>query len=344
MRILVTGGAGFIGSAFIRLLLNGESEVEIANLDALTYAGNLDNLAPVADNPRYRFLHVDLRDGEATAAAVEDFAPEAVVHFAAESHVDRSILSPKPVVDTNFTGTFHILEAARKAKVERFVHVSTDEVYGSIDPPHDADEEYPLRASSPYSASKAGSDLLALSYWTTYKMPVSVTRASNNYGPYQFPEKLIPLMVCNALEDQPLPVYGDGQQIRDWLYVDDHARAIEAVLHKGASGEIYNIGGSRALPNLDVVKKILDATGKPESLIKWVTDRPGHDRRYAITSEKVSNATGWAPQMPFEEGLAATVAWYRENQTWVQRVRSGAYREWQEQNYGSRDAALSSLG
>ena len=344
MRILVTGGAGFIGSAFIRLLLSGESDVEIANLDALTYAGNLDNLTSVADDPRYRFLHVDLRDGEATAAAVEDFKPEAVVHFAAESHVDRSILSPKPVVDTNFTGTFHILEAAKQAKAERFVHVSTDEVYGSIDPPHDADEEYPLRASSPYSASKAGSDLLALSYWTTYKMPVSVTRASNNYGPYQFPEKLIPLMVTNALEDQQLPVYGDGQQIRDWLYVDDHARAIEAVLHKGAAGEIYNIGGSRALPNLDVVHKILEATGKPESLIKRVTDRPGHDRRYAITSEKVSKATGWVPQVPFEEGLAATVAWYKNNQTWVQRVRSGAYREWQEKNYGSRDAALSSLG
>lgn len=344
MKLLVTGGAGFIGSAFIRLLLTGDSDVEIANLDALTYAGNLDNLAPVADNPRYRFLHVDLRDGQATMDAVEGFGPDAIVHFAAESHVDRSILSPKPVIDTNFTGTFHILEAAKKAKVERFVHVSTDEVYGSIDPPHDADEEYPLRASSPYSASKAGSDLLALSYHTTYKMPVSVTRASNNYGPYQFPEKLIPLMVCNALEDQQLPVYGDGQQVRDWLYVDDHARAIEAVLHKGGAGEIYNIGGSRALPNLDVVRKILEATDKPESLIKWVTDRPGHDRRYAITSEKVMSATGWAPQVAFEEGLASTVNWYRENQTWVQRVRSGAYREWQEQNYGARDKALSSLG
>jgi dTDP-glucose 4,6-dehydratase len=344
MRILVTGGAGFIGSAFIRLLLGEASEDSVANLDALTYAGNLENLTSVEDDPRYRFLHVDLRDGEATMDAVETFAPEAVVHFAAESHVDRSILSPKPVIDTNFTGTFHILEAAKRAKVQRFVHVSTDEVYGSIDPPHDADESYPLKASSPYSASKAGSDLLALSYWTTYKTPVSVTRASNNYGPFQFPEKLIPLMVCNALDDQPLPVYGDGLQVRDWLYVDDHARAIRAVLERGAPGEIYNIGGSRALPNLEVVKRILEATGKPESLIKWVTDRPGHDRRYAITSEKVMSTTGWTPQMPFEEGLAATVAWYRENQTWIERVRSGAYREWQEKNYGSRDAALSNLG
>ena len=344
MRILVTGGAGFIGSAFIRLLLSGEGEDSVANLDALTYAGNLENLTSVEDDPRYTFLHVDLRDGQETANAVEAFAPEAVVHFAAESHVDRSILSPKPVVDTNFTGTFHILEAARRAKVQRFVHVSTDEVYGSIDPPHDADETYPLRASSPYSASKAGSDLLALSYWTTYKMPVSVTRASNNYGPYQFPEKLIPLMVCNALDDQPLPVYGDGQQVRDWLYVDDHARAIRAVLERGKPGEIYNIGGSRSLPNLEVVKRILEATGKPDSLIRWVIDRPGHDRRYAITSEKVIAATGWVPEMPFEEGLAATVSWYRDNQRWVERVRSGAYREWQEKNYGSRDAALSNLG
>ncbi|MEZ5365009.1 MAG: dTDP-glucose 4,6-dehydratase [Bryobacterales bacterium] len=344
MRILVTGGAGFIGSAFIRLLLSEPSDDSVANLDALTYAGNLENLAPVADDPRYRFLHVDLRDAQATMDAVEEFAPEAIVHFAAESHVDRSILSPKPVIDTNFTGTFHILEAAKKAKTPRFVHVSTDEVYGSIEPPHDADENDPLRASSPYSASKAGSDLLALSYCTTYKMNVSVTRASNNYGPYQFPEKLIPLMICNALEDQALPVYGDGQQVRDWLYVDDHARAIRAVLDRGEAGEIYNIGGSRALPNLDVVKKILAATGKPESLIKWVTDRPGHDRRYAITTEKVQKATGWQALMPFEEGLAATVAWYKENQGWVGRVRSGAYREWQEKNYGGRDAALSSLG
>jgi dTDP-glucose 4,6-dehydratase len=276
--------------------------------------------------------------------AVEAFAPDAVVHFAAESHVDRSILSPKPVIDTNFTGTFHILEAAKRAKASRFVHVSTDEVYGSIEPPYDADESYPLRASSPYSASKAGSDLLALSYWTTYKMPVSVTRASNNYGPYQFPEKLIPLMVCNALDGQALPVYGDGQQVRDWLYVDDHARAIRAVLDRGEPGEIYNIGGSRALPNLEVVHRILEATGQPASLIEWVTDRPGHDRRYAITSEKVMQATGWEPQMPFEEGLAATVAWYRENQGWIERVRSGEYRAWQEKNYGGRDAALSNLG
>jgi dTDP-glucose 4,6-dehydratase len=219
------------------------------------------------------------------------------------------------------------------------VHVSTDEVYGSLEPPLEADETYPLHASSPYSASKAGSDLLVLSYFTTYKQPVLVTRASNNYGPYQFPEKLIPLMISNALEDKSLPVYGDGQQIRDWLYVEDHARAILSVLRKGREGEVYNIGGSRSLPNIEVVHKILAATGKPESLIRYVTDRPGHDRRYALSSEKIERETGWAPRMPFEEGLAATVDWYRKNSAWVQRVKSGEYQNYYEQNYAGRTAA-----
>lgn len=337
MKILVTGGAGFIGSAFVRLLLSGDEEVQVANLDALTYAGNLENLESVAQDTRYRFLHVDLRDAEAASAAVQQFAPDAIVHFAAESHVDRSILSPKPVIDTNFLGTFHLLEAARRLEVPRIVHVSTDEVYGSIDEPEEADENWPLSASSPYSASKAGSDLLALSYATTYGMNVSVTRASNNYGPFQFPEKLIPLMISNALADEELPVYGDGQQVRDWLYVDDHCRAIRAVLDKGARGEIYNVGGTRDLPNLEVVRRILAATGKPDSLIRYVKDRPGHDRRYAITSEKLITATGWKPQVDFDTGLAQTVAWYRDNPGWVERVRSGAYREWQERNYGRRD-------
>ncbi len=340
MKILVTGGAGFIGSAFVRLLLSGEQEFQIANLDALTYAGNLENLASVDQDPRYSFLHVDLRDAAATSAAVEEFRPDAIVHFAAESHVDRSILSPKPVIDTNFVGTFHLLEAARRLEISRFVHVSTDEVYGSIDEPDEADEGWPLKASSPYSASKAGSDLLALSYATTYGMNVSVTRASNNYGPFQFPEKLIPLMISNALADEELPVYGDGQQVRDWLFVDDHCRAIRAVLEKGRRGEIYNVGGTRDLPNLEVVRRILAATGKPESLIRYVRDRPGHDRRYAITSEKLMQETGWKPAVDFDQGLAETVAWYRDNSGWVERVRSGAYREWQEQNYGRREADL----
>jgi dTDP-glucose 4,6-dehydratase len=229
-----------------------------------------------------------------------------------------------------------MLEAARAAKTARFLHVSTDEVYGSIEEPHDADESYLLKPSSPYSASKAGSDLLALSYFVTFKMPVIVTRASNNYGPYQFPEKLIPLMISNAMEDKPLPIYGDGMQVRDWLYVDDHCRAIWAALSKGAPGEVYNIGGSRALPNREVVEMILSQLGKPRSLMTTVTDRPGHDRRYAITTEKLERATGWSAQVPFEEGLARTIAWYRENSGWVSRVKSGAYLKYYDDNYGDR--------
>ncbi len=336
MRLLVTGGAGFIGSAFVRLTAAGADGLQIANLDALTYAGNLENLASVPPGPAYRFCKADIADASAVDEVFASFRPDAVVHFAAESHVDRSILSPEPVIRTNLNGTFTLLEAARRYGVSRFVHVSTDEVYGSIDEPFEADENYPLRASSPYSASKAGSDLLALSYHTTYKMNVSVTRASNNYGPYQFPEKLIPLMIANALEGKPLPVYGDGMQIRDWLYVDDHCRAIRAVLDKGRPGEVYNIGGSRALPNIEVVKRILAATGRDESLIRYVTDRPGHDRRYALTSEKLESETGWKPRVEFEQGLADTVRWYRENEAWVANVRSGAYREFYEKNYAGR--------
>src|SRR5947209_1352904 len=272
MKILVTGGAGFIGSSFVRMAVRQRWAERIINLDKLTYAGNLDNLREIGADATYRFVHADVCDAEEVEAIFASEAPDAVIHFAAESHVDRSIHSPAPVIQTNFNGTFTLLEAARKHKVARFVHVSTDEVYGSIDPPHEADETYPLRASSPYSASKAGSDLLALSYYTTYKLNVSVTRASNNYGPYQFPEKLIPLMISNALEDRPLPVYGDGQQVRDWLYVEDHCRAIRSVLEAGGPGEIYNIGGNCSLPNLEVVHRILRATGKPESLITRVTE------------------------------------------------------------------------
>jgi dTDP-glucose 4,6-dehydratase len=291
----------------------------------------------VAEHPGYRFVHADICDADAVERALRDEAPDAIVHFAAESHVDRSIHSPAPVIQTNFNGTFTLLEAARRRNIARFVHVSTDEVYGSIEPPHDADENYPLRASSPYSASKAGSDLLALSYFTTYKMNVSVTRASNNYGPYQFPEKLIPLMISNALENKPLPVYGDGQQVRDWLYVEDHCRAIRAVLEKGRAGEVYNVGGNCSLPNLEVVHRILQATGKPESLITRVTDRPGHDRRYALTNAKLSGETGWQPQMDFTHGLQATVDWYTHNQAWVERIKSGEYRRFYELNYSHRE-------
>jgi len=335
MKILVTGGAGFIGSAFVRMVM-GETDWQVVNLDKLTYAGNLENLTSIENNPRYRFIHADICDEQAVDSAMAGEKPDAIVHFAAESHVDRSILSPAPVIDTNFRGTFTLLEAARRQRTGRFVHVSTDEVYGSLPAPEEATEEFPLNPSSPYSASKAGSDLLARSYFVTYKLPVLITRASNNYGPYQFPEKLIPLMIANALEDRPLPVYGDGQQVRDWLYVDDHCRGILAVLAKGRDGEIYNIGGNRSLANLVVVRDLLELSGKPESLIQYVTDRPGHDRRYALSSAKLMRETGWAPRMNFESGLSETLQWYRTNPGWVERVRSGAYRAYYESNYGSR--------
>jgi len=332
MKLIVTGGAGFIGSAFVRMVVSAGTD-HVINLDKLTYAGNLDNLAPVADRPNYRFVHGDVADGDLIDNLIAEERPDAIVHFAAESHVDRSILSPSASFETNLRGTFTLLEAVRKHKTQRYVHVSTDEVYGSLEEPLEADEEYPLKPSSPYSASKAGSDLLALSYFTTFRCPVLLTRASNNYGPYQFPEKLIPLMISNALEDKPLPIYGDGMQVRDWLYVDDHCRAILSVLQKGCEGEIYNIGGSRALPNREVVQRILEATGKPESLMTTVTDRPGHDRRYAITSEKLERETGWSAQVPFEEGLQSTVDWYRANREWVSRVKSGEYQDFYKANY-----------
>ena len=337
MNFLVTGGAGFIGSAFVRLLLSdSDRSHRVVNLDKLTYAGNLENLTSIAGNARYRFVHGDICDGALVNPLVAEEKPDVIVNFAAESHVDRSILSPAPVFETNLRGTFTLLEAARTHQTPRYIQISTDEVYGSIDPPHDADENYPLRASSPYSASKAGADLLALSYYVTYKMPVTVTRASNNYGPYQFPEKLIPLMISNALENKPLPIYGDGQQIRDWLYVDDHARAILAVIDRGKPGEIYNIGGSRALPNLDVVRKILATVGKPDTLMQTVKDRPGHDRRYALSSEKLTRETGWQARVPFEEGLRETIEWYKSNAAWTERIKTGEYQNYYQSNYGGR--------
>lgn len=338
MKVLVTGGAGFIGSAFVRMAI-GETDYRVVTLDKLTYAGNLENLAPVEGSDRYRFVHGDICDAALVDSLIAEERPDAIVHFAAESHVDRSILSPEPVVRTNFNGTFSLLEAAKRHAVGRFVHVSTDEVYGSLEAPAEADENYPLNPSSPYSASKAGSDLLARSYFVTFKLPVLITRASNNYGPYQFPEKLIPLMITRALDGQSLPVYGDGQQVRDWLYVDDHCRGILAVLQKGRDGEIYNIGGSRSLPNLDVVRMLLAATNQPESLIAYVKDRPGHDRRYALSSEKLMRETGWNPVVPFEAGLSRTIEWYRANTAWLSHVRSGEYRAYYERNYGDRTVA-----
>jgi dTDP-glucose 4,6-dehydratase len=340
MKLLVTGGAGFIGSAFIRLSLESELAVQILNLDKLSYAGNLENLEPVEHLPNYRFVHGDICDAELVKSIFTNEKPDAVVHFAAESHVDRSILSPSPAFETNLRGTFTLLEAARVHRTARFVHVSTDEVYGSLNAPLEAGEDFPLNPSSPYSASKAGSDLLARSYFLTYRVPVVITRASNNYGPYQFPEKLIPLMITNALAGRSLPVYGDGMQVRDWLHVDDHCRGIRAVLEQGREGEIYNIGGNRSLPNLEVIRMILAATGKPESLIETVPDRPGHDRRYALSSEKIRRETGWAPAVAFEQGLAATIEWYRHNSGWVKHVRSGEYLTYYARNYENRQDEL----
>jgi dTDP-glucose 4,6-dehydratase len=338
MKLLVTGGAGFIGSAFVRYVLAHRPDVRVVTFDALTYAGNLENLADVQDHPRHLFVHGDIRD-EAQVEAVFATGIDAVAHFAAESHVDRSILSPDPVIDTNVRGTGRLLDAARAARISRFVHVSTDEVYGDIEEPLEADESFPLRPSSPYAASKAASDLLALSYVRTYGLPVMITRASNNYGPYQFPEKLIPLMISNALEGAPLPIYGDGQQVRDWLYVDDHCRAVLAVLEQGTIGEIYNVAGACHLPNLEVVRRVIEIVGAPDTLITRVTDRPGHDRRYALRGDKIARDTGFVPEVSFEDGLARTVRWYQDHAGWIARVRSGAYRDYYTQNYGWRSTA-----
>ncbi len=336
MKLLVTGGAGFIGSCFVRMVLSEGLADHLVNVDKLTYAGNLENLLPVAGHSGYRFEHADICDEARMRELCEDEKPDAIVHFAAESHVDRSIHSPAAAIQTNLNGTFSLLEAARRTSVPRFLHISTDEVYGSIEEPHEADEDYPVRASSPYSASKAGSDLLALSYFTTFKLNVSVTRASNNYGPYQFPEKLIPLMISNALDGKSLPIYGDGQQVRDWLFVEDHCRAIYAALRQGRAGEIYNIGGNCSLPNLEVVRRILKATGQTEKLLTRVADRPGHDRRYALTNEKLRRETGWEPKMDFDRGLRLTVDWYKQNQAWVERVKSGEYQKFYSLNYSNR--------
>jgi dTDP-glucose 4,6-dehydratase len=339
MKLLVTGGAGFIGSAFVRYVLANQPGIGIVTLDKLTYAGNLENLAAVDGHPRHTFVLGDIGDGPLVTSLLEDTSVDAIVHFAAESHVDRSILSPHQALETNVTGTATLLGCARAAKVARLVLVSTDEVYGDIDAPGEADETFPLRPSSPYAASKAAGDLLALAYARTYRLPVVITRASNNYGPYQFPEKLVPLMISNALDGLPLPVYGDGLQVRDWLYVDDHCRGILAVLQHGRDGEVYNIGGNCSLTNGDVVRRILDIIGAPQTLIRTVADRPGHDRRYALRSDKVARDTGFTPQMSFDDGLRATVEWYRKNRAWTGRVKSGEYRDYYVKNYGWRTGA-----
>jgi dTDP-glucose 4,6-dehydratase len=336
MNVLVTGGSGFIGSNLVRLLLAERPGWRIVNLDKLTYAGNAENLADLEEGPRYRFVRGDVCNGELVGDVFKTERIECVMHLAAESHVDRSILEPSVFIETNVRGTQVLLEAAREFGVRRFLHVSTDEVYGSLGPTGLFTEATPLAPSSPYSASKAASDLLALAYARTFRVPVVVTRCSNNYGPYQFPEKLIPLMIANAVRDLPLPVYGDGMNVRDWIHVEDHARGLLAAAERGADGEVYNLGASSERHNLHIVEHVLDLLGKPRSLIRFVTDRPGHDRRYAIDSRKAQAALGWTPRHGFEEALAATVRWYLEHRGWWERIISGEYLKYYERQYGAR--------
>ena len=333
MRILVTGGAGFIGSNFIRHLLTEERECSVVNLDKLTYAGNLENLADIEGVSSYRFVKGSICDAE----LVDDLLGmefDAVVNFAAESHVDRSIQDSRAFVETNVFGTQTLLEACRKRRVPKMVQVSTDEVYGSVGAPGRFTEESPLSPNSPYAASKAAADLFATAYVRTYGFPVIISRSSNNYGPYQFPEKFIPLFITNALAGEPLPLYGDGLHIRDWLHVQDHCEALALILKRGRPGETYNIGGNAEWPNIDVARLILRALGKPDSLVAHVTDRLGHDRRYALDSGKLERELGWKPRMSFEAGLQETVRWYRSHEAWWQRVKRGEYREYYRKTYG----------
>ena len=332
MKILVTGGAGFIGSNFVRHVLTAHADDAVINFDKLTYAGNLENLRDVETDPRYRFVRGDIGDRAQVLEAMEGV--DAVVHFAAETHVDRSNAGAAEFLSTNVTGTFTLLEAARELKVARFVAIGTDEVYGSI-AKGAARELDPLNPSNPYSASKAAAALLARAYWTTHRLPVIVTRSSNNLGPYQYPEKVIPLFITNAIEDKPLPLYGDGKNVRDWLYVLDNCAAIDLVLRKGKEGEIYNIGGSHEVENIVLTRQVLHLVGKPETLITPVVDRPGHDRRYALDSGK-AHGLGWKPTHTFPKALEATVSWYKEHEAWWKPIKSGAFRAYYEKQYQSR--------
>ena len=339
MTILITGGAGFIGANFIFYMLREHPDYRIVCIDKLTYAGNLKTLAPAMDNPHFRFVRADICDRAAVYALFEEERPEVVVNFAAESHVDRSIEDPGVFLQTNVLGTGVMMDASRKYGVRRYHQVSTDEVYGDLPldrPDMLFTEQMPLHTSSPYSSSKASADLLALAYYRTYGLPVTVSRCSNNYGPYQFPEKLIPLMIANALADKPLPVYGEGLNVRDWLYVEDHCRAIDLILQKGRVGEVYNIGGHNEMRNIDIVKRICASLGKPESLITYVTDRKGHDLRYAIDPSKIHAELGWLPETPFSEGIKKTIDWYLNNRPWWEEIISGEYQSYYEKMYGNR--------
>lgn len=339
MKLAVTGGAGFIGSNFIRYVLGKYPAYSILNLDNLTYSGNLENLSDALENPRHQFLKVDICRRDETVRALSQ-GVDVVVHFAAESHVDRSILDGSVFVRTNVLGTQSLLDAARQSGVRRFLHVSTDEVYGSAPGKQKFRENSPLAPNSPYAASKAASDLLARAYFQTYHFPVIVTRCSNNFGPYQFPEKFIPLLISRALENQSIPIYGDGLQVRDWIFVKDHCRALDAVLHSGREGEVYNIGGGNEWPNLEIAGRILDLLHKPHSLLTYVQDRPGHDRRYSLDSLKIETGLGWRPETNFAEGLARTIDWYVANSGWRERIQNQAYRSYYQEQYEQRDETL----
>ena len=341
-RILVTGGAGFIGSHFIRYFLNNYTDPTVINIDKLTYAGNLENLSDIQLHPHFKFVKGDICDSQLLESVFEE-PLDAVVHFAAESHVDRSISDAREFVRTNVQGTHTLMELARRKEISRFLHVSTDEVYGSLAGDESAAEDAPLRPNSPYAATKAASDLLARSYWQTYRFPVVVTRSSNNYGPHQFPEKFIPLLITNALEGKSLPVYGDGLNERDWIYVEDHCRALDEVLRSGQPGEVYNIGLGRSVTNLTVVRELLRILGCSEDRIEFVRDRPGHDRRYALDTRKLHTHLGWSPKVSLQEGLVRTVEWYRSNPNWVRKTKSGEYQTYYERFYANRDRTLSQL-
>ena len=342
VRLLVTGGAGFIGSNFLRWVLSSCPDVSVLNFDKLTYAGNLENLADLSSDLRYEFIRGDIADSDAVASAFRR-PLDAVIHFAAETHVDRSIEDSSPFLRTNVLGTQLLLDAARRHRLSRFLHISTDEVYGSAAPGQDFAEDARLAPSSPYAASKAAADLLVCSYLHTYSFPAILLRCTNNYGPYQFPEKVIPLMIANALEEKPLPLYGDGLHERDWLFVSDFCRAIGLALDRGVPGEIYNVSTGVSRPNLRVVGTILDALGKPRSLLQHVADRPGHDRRYSLDSTKIRRQLGWQPQVSFEEGVHRTINWYRDNPSWLGRARSGEFRDYYERHYQRRAATLGSI-
>ncbi len=339
MTIIVTGGAGFIGSNFIFYMLKKYPEYRIICLDKLTYAGNLSTLAPIMDNPKFRFVKADICDRVAVDGLFEEETPDVVVNFAAESHVDRSIEDPEIFLKTNILGTATLMDACRKYNVKRYHQVSTDEVYGDLPldkPDLFFTENTPIHTSSPYSSSKASADLLVLAYYRTYGLPVSISRCSNNYGPYHFPEKLIPLMIANALNEKPLPVYGEGINVRDWLYVEDHCKAIDLIIHQGKVGEVYNVGGHNEMRNIDIVKLICKELGKSEGLITYVKDRKGHDMRYAIDPSKIHGELGWLPETSFNDGIKKTIQWYLENREWWETIISGEYQNYYQKMYGER--------